>query len=163
MREIPDALKPRPFPNSVFKHPPQSRMAFGPCGPFYQNPLLGTGFSSVGLAVDNDYLRVLAQNWLFFRTLCLRSNSLAYFSKPVHRISRPRFLLRRFHSSHNFGVSQSIVKRGIHRHFLGFQEVLYNSLDLTWSCRESQDFMKNINILFGNPSFSRFCCSPLQN
>lgn len=27
----------------------------------YKNPLLGTGFSSVGLAVDNDYLRQLAE------------------------------------------------------------------------------------------------------
>ena len=31
---------------------------------FYQNPLLGTGFSSVGLAVDNDYLRLLAETGL---------------------------------------------------------------------------------------------------
>ncbi len=28
---------------------------------FYKNPLLGTGFSSIGLASDNDYLRMLAE------------------------------------------------------------------------------------------------------
>jgi hypothetical protein len=28
---------------------------------FYKNPLLGTGYSSIGLATDNDYLRVLAE------------------------------------------------------------------------------------------------------
>lgn len=32
---------------------------------FAKNPLLGTGFSSVGLAVDNDYLRLLAETGLF--------------------------------------------------------------------------------------------------
>ncbi len=28
---------------------------------FFKNPLIGTGYSSVGLAVDNDYLRLLAE------------------------------------------------------------------------------------------------------
>jgi hypothetical protein len=32
---------------------------------FQKNPLLGTGFSSVGLAVDNDLLRSLAETGLF--------------------------------------------------------------------------------------------------
>jgi hypothetical protein len=31
----------------------------------YKNPVLGTGFSSVGLAVDNDYLRALAETGIF--------------------------------------------------------------------------------------------------
>src|SRR3990167_10675400 len=29
---------------------------------FLKNPVLGTGYSSVGLAVDNDYLRSLAES-----------------------------------------------------------------------------------------------------
>lgn len=32
---------------------------------FAKNPLLGTGFSSVGLAVDNDFLRLLAETGFF--------------------------------------------------------------------------------------------------
>lgn len=32
---------------------------------FYKNPLLGTGYSSLGLAVDNDFLRLLAEVGIF--------------------------------------------------------------------------------------------------
>lgn len=59
--EIPDALKPpaisedRSFNIRLKAEWPKAMRAF------YQNPLLGTGFSSVGLAVDNDYLRLLAE------------------------------------------------------------------------------------------------------
>ena len=60
--EVPDALKPAANPNEdrslnirLNAEWPQAWRAF------VKNPVLGTGFSSVGLAVDNDYLRVLAE------------------------------------------------------------------------------------------------------
>jgi len=62
--EVPDALKPpeiledRSFNIRLKAEWPRALRAF------YQNPLLGTGFSSVGLAVDNDYLRLLAETGL---------------------------------------------------------------------------------------------------
>ena len=58
---IPDTLKPpavpedRSFNIRLKAEWPKAMRAF------YQNPILGTGFSSVGLAVDNDYLRLLAE------------------------------------------------------------------------------------------------------
>ncbi|KKU03257.1 MAG: hypothetical protein UX99_C0006G0004 [Candidatus Amesbacteria bacterium GW2011_GWB1_47_26] len=62
--EVPDALKPpavpedRSFNIRLQAEWPRALRAF------YQNPVLGTGFSSVGLAVDNDYLRLLAETGL---------------------------------------------------------------------------------------------------
>jgi len=39
---------------------------------FYKNPLLGTGYSSIGLATDNDYLRMIGESGIFgFFTLLL--------------------------------------------------------------------------------------------
>lgn len=55
---------------------------------FAKNPLLGTGFSSVGLAVDNDYLRLLAETGLFgffaFFLIIIRSfkTSLPFLISP---------------------------------------------------------------------------------
>ena len=86
--EIPDALKPPAIPEDrsfnirLKAEWPRALRAF------YQNPLLGTGFSSVGLAVDNDYLRVLAETGLFglaaFGLVLLRifKTSLPYFRPP---------------------------------------------------------------------------------
>ncbi|MEK7091001.1 MAG: O-antigen ligase family protein [Patescibacteria group bacterium] len=86
--EVPDALKPpavpedRSFNIRLQAEWPRALRAF------YQNPLLGTGFSSVGLAVDNDYLRVLAETGLFglaaFGLIMIRifKTSLPYFRAP---------------------------------------------------------------------------------
>ncbi len=61
---VPDALKPPPVPEDrsfnirlQVEWPKAVRS-------FVKNPLLGTGFSSVGLAVDNEYLRILAETGL---------------------------------------------------------------------------------------------------
>lgn len=87
--EIPDALKPpavpedRSFNIRLKAEWPRALRAF------YQNPLLGTGFSSVGLAVDNDYLRILAETgllgFLAFGLILLRlfKTSLSYF-RPLN-------------------------------------------------------------------------------
>lgn len=87
--EIPDALKPPAIPEDrsfnirLKAEWPRALRAF------YQNPLLGTGFSSVGLAVDNDYLRVLAETGIFglaaFGLVLLRvfKTSLPYFRAPA--------------------------------------------------------------------------------
>lgn len=59
--EVPDALKPPAEPEDrslnirLNVEWPRAIRAF------VKNPILGTGFSSVGLAVDNDYLRSLAE------------------------------------------------------------------------------------------------------
>lgn len=59
---------------------------------FAINPILGTGFSSVGLAVDNDYLRLLAENgflgFLAFGLIILRvfKTSLPYLSKQPRNL-----------------------------------------------------------------------------
>lgn len=58
---VPDALKPtavvedRSFNIRLNVEWPRAVRAF------IQNPVLGTGYSSVGLAVDNEYLRILAE------------------------------------------------------------------------------------------------------
>ncbi len=87
--EIPDALKPPAVPEDrslnirLKAEWPRALRAF------YQNPLLGTGFSSVGLAVDNDYLRVLAETGFFglaaFGLILLRifKTSSPYFRAPA--------------------------------------------------------------------------------
>lgn len=86
--EIPDALKPPAIPEDrsfnirLKAEWPRALRAF------YQNPLLGTGFSSVGLAVDNDYLRILAETGIFglaaFGLILIRifKTSLPYFRAP---------------------------------------------------------------------------------
>lgn len=63
--EVPDALKPSENPTEdrslsirLNAEWPRAIRAFT------INPLLGTGFSSVGLAVDNDFLRILAETGL---------------------------------------------------------------------------------------------------
>ena len=59
--EVPDALKPpavpedRSFNIRLNAEWPTALRAF------YKNPVLGTGYSSIGLASDNDYLRSLAE------------------------------------------------------------------------------------------------------
>ena len=61
VREVPDALKPtevledRSLNIRLKASWPKAIRAL------YKNPVLGTGFSSVGLAIDNDYLRQLAE------------------------------------------------------------------------------------------------------
>lgn len=87
--EVPDALKPPAVPEDrslnirLQAEWPRALRAF------YQNPVLGTGFSSVGLAVDNDYLRILAETGLFglaaFGLILLRifKTSLPYFRAPT--------------------------------------------------------------------------------
>jgi len=47
---------------------------------FYKNPLLGTGYSSLGLATDNDYLRALGETGLL-GTLAFLSVLIALFAK----------------------------------------------------------------------------------
>ena len=86
--EVPDALKPPDIPEDrsfnirLKAEWPRALRAF------YQNPLLGTGFSSVGLAVDNDYLRILAETGILglfaFGLILLRlfKTSLPYFRAP---------------------------------------------------------------------------------
>lgn len=59
--EVPDALKP-----SAVAEDRSLNIRLNASWPkalrsIYKNPLLGTGYSSVGLAVDNDYLRMLAE------------------------------------------------------------------------------------------------------
>ncbi len=87
--ELPDALKPPDVPEDrslnirLKAEWPRALRAF------YQNPLLGTGYSSVGLAVDNDYLRILAETGLLglaaFALILLRifKTSLPYFRAPT--------------------------------------------------------------------------------
>ncbi|KKU56728.1 hypothetical protein A3H89_02530 [Candidatus Amesbacteria bacterium RIFCSPLOWO2_02_FULL_48_11] len=64
VNDVPDALKPpevpedRSFNIRLKAEWPKALRAFT------KNPVLGTGFSSVGLAVDNDYLRTLAETGL---------------------------------------------------------------------------------------------------
>lgn len=86
--EIPDALKPPAIPEDrsfnirLQAEWPRALRAF------YQNPVLGTGFSSVGLAVDNDYLRLLAETGLLgataFVLIILRffKSSISYMRVP---------------------------------------------------------------------------------
>lgn len=47
---------------------------------FYKNPVLGTGYSSLGLATDNDYLRALGETGLL-GTLAFLSVLIALFNK----------------------------------------------------------------------------------
>lgn len=62
---VPDALKPAVIPEDrslnirLRAEWPRAARALA------KNPLLGTGFASVGLAVDNDYLRTLAETGIF--------------------------------------------------------------------------------------------------
>ncbi len=62
--EVPDALKPAATPEDrslnirLKAEWPKALLAFK------KNPLLGSGYSSVGLAVDNDYLRIMAETGL---------------------------------------------------------------------------------------------------
>jgi O-antigen ligase len=55
---------------------------------FQKNPILGTGFSSVGLAVDNDYLRLLAETGSlgFFAFLLI---ILRYFKSTMKYLLTP--------------------------------------------------------------------------
>lgn len=77
--QIPDALKPSAVPEDrslnirLKAEWPRAFRAF------LKNPVLGTGFSSVGLAVDNDYLRILAETGLL---------GLAAFSLIILRIAK---------------------------------------------------------------------------
>jgi hypothetical protein len=60
--QVPDALKPavvpedRSFNIRLQAEWPKALRAF------YKNPIIGSGFSSIGLAVDNEYLRILAES-----------------------------------------------------------------------------------------------------
>lgn len=60
---------------------------------FFKNPLLGTGYSSVGLAVDNDYLRLLAEvglaGFLAFTVVIIRI--MAELGKVLGRIKELDF------------------------------------------------------------------------
>lgn len=55
---------------------------------FFKNPLLGTGYSSIGLAVDNDYLRLLAEvglaGFLAFTVVIIRI--MAELGKVLRRV-----------------------------------------------------------------------------
>lgn len=87
-QQLPDALKPaaapedRSFNIRINAEWPRALRSF------WENPILGTGFSSVGLAVDNDYLRILAETgfWglLAFGLIILRifKSSRAFFKAP---------------------------------------------------------------------------------
>jgi hypothetical protein len=61
---VPDALKSQPVPEDrsfnirLQAEWPRAVRAF------FKNPVLGTGFSSIGLATDNEYLRTLAETGL---------------------------------------------------------------------------------------------------
>lgn len=60
-QQIPDALKPAAVPedrSTSIRFNAEWPMAIRA---FLKNPVLGTGFSSVGLATDSDYLRLLAE------------------------------------------------------------------------------------------------------
>lgn len=93
--QIPDAMKPpsqpedRSFNIRLQAEWPRAILAFK------KNPLLGTGYSSVGLAVDNDYLRLLAETGILgffaFVLICIRiiKSSWPYIvskSTDFHRI-----------------------------------------------------------------------------
>ena len=49
---------------------------------FYKNPLLGTGYSTLGLATDNDYLRALGETGIL-GLLAFLSVLLALFKKLI--------------------------------------------------------------------------------
>ena len=65
VNSVPDALKPpavpedRSFSIRINAEWPRALRSF------YKNPIFGTGFSSTGLATDNDFLRSLAETGLF--------------------------------------------------------------------------------------------------
>lgn len=92
-QEVPDALKPstvnedRSLSIRLNVEWPRALRAFA------INPILGTGFSSVGLAVDNDFLRILAETGLFglaaFVLIFLRigKTSLEFFLKKPKTLS----------------------------------------------------------------------------
>jgi hypothetical protein len=87
VNSVPDALKPasqpedRSFSIRINASWPKAIRAFE------QNPILGTGFSSVGLAVDSDILRIFAETGILgfaaFTLIFLRffKTSLPYFLK----------------------------------------------------------------------------------
>ncbi|OGM78846.1 hypothetical protein A2197_01290, partial [Candidatus Woesebacteria bacterium RIFOXYA1_FULL_48_16] len=92
VNSVPDALKPpaapedRSFNIRIKAEWPKALRAF------YKNPVLGTGYSSVGLAVDNDYLRALAETgilgFLAFALIFIRffKTSLPYILHPSPRL-----------------------------------------------------------------------------
>lgn len=91
---LPDALKPsaqpedRSFNIRLQASWPKALRALE------KNPLIGTGFSSVGLAVDNDYLRLLAETgilgFLAFMLVCFRNirASLPFFRQQTFDFPR---------------------------------------------------------------------------
>lgn len=91
--EIPDALKPtsasedRSLNIRLQAEWPRALRAF------YHNPTLGMGFSSVGLAVDNDYLRILAETGLlglgtFLLVLFKLFKSVRHFLSPPQTVEQ---------------------------------------------------------------------------
>ncbi len=93
--EVPDALKPTAQPEDrslnirLNVEWPRALRAL------YKNPILGTGFSSVGLAVDNDYLRLLAETGIFgfaaFALVIIR-----FFKSSLPHLAPPRSLPQAF-------------------------------------------------------------------
>ena len=91
--EVADALKPPAVPEDrslnirLQAEWPRALRAF------YHNPVLGTGFSSVGLAVDNDYLRVLAETGIlglgaFLLVLFKLFKSVRHFLAPPQTVEQ---------------------------------------------------------------------------
>ncbi len=85
---IPDAMKPSAKPEDRSLNIRLQAEWPRALRSFEKNPLLGTGYSSIGLAVDNDYLRILAETGILglaaFTLILLRffKTSLAFLSKP---------------------------------------------------------------------------------
>ncbi len=56
---------------------------------FTKNPLLGTGYSSITLATDNDYLRLLGEagalGFLAFSLIFIRIGNLTLANFPIHK------------------------------------------------------------------------------
>ena len=87
-QQIPDALKPPITPEDRSLNIRLNAEWPRAIRSLKKNPLLGTGFSSVGLATDNDYLRALAETGLLglgaFALIIIRvlRSGIAYLLSP---------------------------------------------------------------------------------
>lgn len=92
-QEIPDALKPPAAPEDRSLNIRLQASWPRAIRALQKNPLIGTGFSSVGLAVDNGYLRLLAETGILgFFAFMLIVKRVIYSSLPVFRSKSENFV-----------------------------------------------------------------------
>ncbi len=91
--DIPDALKPSAVPEDRSLNIRLNASWPRATRSFLKNPILGTGFSSIGLAADNDYLRALAETGLL-GTMAFALVFLRIFQSIKSIFLRPKNQLR---------------------------------------------------------------------